>query len=694
MTDVAVRVLLDSPAKPVTTAARVSIVTKAVADQHEWPFDGIAATHQPAGDRYRSIAPGSLSPGKYLLVVRLSKRAPVAQRFEIDKSGLKPGWGFNDRAFAASVSPTKTGSSAGSAGNTPQVTLLEVTLFAEQHVLLMAGKDFPRKLPGDKEGQETGHDPLWFRAAEDRPRFLRISPLLEPSVDVPVSDGAIVITYDLSRLFRSIRVKAQPASDPNAWLEVERLPLGHAPPFPRRPPGIITFYIEIAKIGAESPKTLIEASLFGHAFLAGPILIDTFDRTSSLTDRDHDDRDGRLKDWLAAPPGEDDLEVYPGLMHEDMKKAFAEKSTFRVWGCNPMDIFFALRPARTQTSRNTVFSANLPVRMRSTAEHTRANLLEYFFSRQLRRHGVRGTSSRSFAYCAAAARVLTTTTVIGTAPGFEGSQTLRRINGDQRALMFVPLAASSSPTNAGCWTYYWHEFNGQNQHSGGVQPPFPQLVDGLQFTSLGYLDFTKSIADLKRKRSVRWVTERCLRYGEKIEENERGPFVFYRLPSYFEAYGPTRGDKSVSFNLFPPPSARLIGDTVLTSSSATGGTAGHLYRLGKVKPVRLEFRQHLVTALPSPPGASRPFEFCHFLLYVERDSAEELALFAGADGKTTLCARTTPTGTFTRRVAAIPFFKMRLVAEHASQRVWEPAEELASHAGGVLEHVDTSTFHW
>jgi hypothetical protein len=80
-------------------------------------------------------------------------------------------------------------------------------------------------------------------------------------------------------------------------------------------------------------KAVLEISIFSHAFVEGPVLINTSDESGSKTDRDPKDVDGRTKDFNASmgktgPP--DALQTFVNN--------FDPSGHFRVYGCNVQDV--------------------------------------------------------------------------------------------------------------------------------------------------------------------------------------------------------------------------------------------------------------------------------------------------------------------------------------------------------------------
>jgi hypothetical protein len=82
--------------------------------------------------------------------------------------------------------------------------------------------------------------------------------------------------------------------------------------------------------------SVLEVSIFSHAYVFGPVLINTSD-TSTTTDRDPKDMDGRPKDFNS-DMGDS---TTPNALKEFIKK-FDKTGHFRVYGCNAQDVLRAV----------------------------------------------------------------------------------------------------------------------------------------------------------------------------------------------------------------------------------------------------------------------------------------------------------------------------------------------------------------
>ena len=104
--------------------------------------------------------------------------------------------------------------------------------------------------------------------------------------------------------------------------------------FKENQPGIMSitdFYAAIRSIGGDEPGTLVEASIFSHAYYQGPILVNSDDNLpeqhapGGLGLRDPNDKDARArKDFFLM--GDSQLSLFRG--------AFTSKGLVWIWGCN------------------------------------------------------------------------------------------------------------------------------------------------------------------------------------------------------------------------------------------------------------------------------------------------------------------------------------------------------------------------
>jgi len=86
---------------------------------------------------------------------------------------------------------------------------------------------------------------------------------------------------------------------------------------------IVHVYGYIQDLGVAAAGSLLRLDIFSHAWVGGPIMINTFETAafSSTTTRDPGDKDGRSKDFDSM------------ARVADLKKAFASGGTAKMWGC-------------------------------------------------------------------------------------------------------------------------------------------------------------------------------------------------------------------------------------------------------------------------------------------------------------------------------------------------------------------------
>ncbi len=96
--------------------------------------------------------------------------------------------------------------------------------------------------------------------------------------------------------------------------------------------GAVDIYTYLSEVGASRPKTLIDFSVFSHAWQGGPILFNTVSQTqrAGKLERDDKDLDMRANQDFTSPNVD---------RWDDMKKAFAPGSNIHIWGCFATTIF-------------------------------------------------------------------------------------------------------------------------------------------------------------------------------------------------------------------------------------------------------------------------------------------------------------------------------------------------------------------
>lgn len=131
---------------------------------------------------------------------------------------------------------------------------------------------------------------------------------------------------------------------------------------------IVNVYHSVRK----APRgSVLELSVFSHAFVDGPVLFNT--SAGAGTRRDPNDTDGRAAIDFQPDMGEDGAPNAAAL--EEFKNGFAASGSFRVWGCNIQDIVLTIPPTGGT------------VKQRSLIMSTVRQVVEEAFARQLRKGG-------------------------------------------------------------------------------------------------------------------------------------------------------------------------------------------------------------------------------------------------------------------------------------------------------------------
>jgi hypothetical protein len=107
----------------------------------------------------------------------------------------------------------------------------------------------------------------------------------------------------------------------------------------RTPLSIVDVYHSVRKAARGS---VLELSIFSHAFVDGPVLFNTPGPAAGSTQRSSTDTDGRAAIDFRPDMGESGAANAKAL--EEFQKGFAPTGSFRIWGCNIQDIVVTLRP--------------------------------------------------------------------------------------------------------------------------------------------------------------------------------------------------------------------------------------------------------------------------------------------------------------------------------------------------------------
>jgi hypothetical protein len=104
------------------------------------------------------------------------------------------------------------------------------------------------------------------------------------------------------------------------------------------PLSIVNVYHSVRKA---PPGSVLELSIFSHAFVDGPVLFNT-PATPGSTRRSPDDTDGRAAIDFQSDMGENGTTNVNAL--DEFRNAFAATGSFRIWGCNIQDIVMTIPP--------------------------------------------------------------------------------------------------------------------------------------------------------------------------------------------------------------------------------------------------------------------------------------------------------------------------------------------------------------
>ena len=309
-------VVKDEAGKAITDA-RVALVPEATRTGKEFPYAAIAATHTHAADGKYDPAPAIAgAEGGWVLIVTRKDRSPVVQPLALKKHKEElvvstPGGRVATLVLSAEVAKV--------AGNTVRRVTFVVTLHPSSKLVFVAGTDYFSK-------GVTHRD-----FAESRMRILR--------TDKKIDDGTIQVLFACderahvflalpssgSKLVEIARKQIGPRTILEGNVE-DILPGRDHQKDPAKDVAVVQFYKYLAQLGKDEPKSVREAGLFSHSWPGGPILYNTDEGAafSSAAGRDPNDLDARVKDFNATNTAG----------WADMKKAFADKALFRVWGCS------------------------------------------------------------------------------------------------------------------------------------------------------------------------------------------------------------------------------------------------------------------------------------------------------------------------------------------------------------------------
>jgi len=139
---------------------------------------------------------------------------------------------------------------------------------------------------------------------------------------------------------------------------------------------IVDVYHSVRKAPAGS---VLELSIFSHAFVDGPVLFNTSAGTGNR--RDPNDTDGRAAIDFQPDMGENGAANAHAL--DEFRNAFASTGSFRIWGCNIQDIVETIPPGGGS------------VKQRCLIMSTVREVVDAAFTRQIRRGGATATLLRA-----------------------------------------------------------------------------------------------------------------------------------------------------------------------------------------------------------------------------------------------------------------------------------------------------------
>ena len=303
-----------------------------------WRFDGQYDTHKHRANGFYVLDAGTVGqsypsgtvldpvPGKWLLSVQAPGATPVVQRVTLKAARgvlrATPGWDDHpsDRGQSAKARTAATVDMAyfakgANKGIPAEHTLITVVTLPRREVVFLCGVDYEVVYKGGRELPLGYSQPLpgtqFEIFAESRRADLATGDRI---------DSATRVTFLNART--GIRSTTVPAK--GGWLTVDLESTATARA-DRSCIGILDLYGYLDSVGASWPGTIREVGIFSHAWVGGPILHNTDDRSGSSVERDADDHDGRPKDWN--PSG-----VMTSFLH--LKAAFSSDAILKTWGCN------------------------------------------------------------------------------------------------------------------------------------------------------------------------------------------------------------------------------------------------------------------------------------------------------------------------------------------------------------------------
>lgn len=527
--------------------ATVSIVERSAVGDITWPYNALPFTHtHHQNGFYRALSgkpddePGA---GEWLLVVSLGGKSPVVQRITLkDKGGIliiEAGWGVAATKQLAHTALTVSivnydQVSGASAGAQAKRSRIIVRLLPRMELVSMGCAD---RAGGRLQG--TRYDAY----AKGRANLLH--------ADGELNDGVIHTLFTVMSRTKEVLVKSRsPSADDWIVVGLEKgaeVKKGTKRPDTPNEQSIVDFYRHLHYVGKGAPGTVLEAGIYGHAYIKGPIVWNTSDRAVPITARDPRDLDGRNKDWVA---GAEVISWYP-----DMRDAFMpDRGSLRVWGCNHMphtlmEIAAAKQKIDKKAPRNEFFQVTLPIgRENLTLDHLKRNVAQFIVSTRVGHTLEFGDAAGIVAYCGAACQSLQLP-CWGAPPGMGANLGFR----SQQPIMFI----QDQPKTENDIPMRWYEV---------------EFGQAFKRDKQNYIDFNEM-----RKAPLPdpgWATERYIIYHDDNLDQQ-----ILRLPSGLEVYRKPRDE-------YKDPTPMTLG-----------GVTGHLYVAPLARVKHVQDRDHRILML-------------------------------------------------------------------------------------------------
>ena len=179
--------------------------------------------------------------------------------------------------------------------------------------------------------------------------------------------GTLTQLQDPTRFVEWSEIRDAKAAAPTTWGKDDE------------PPAIVSIVNVYHSVRKAPANSVLELSIFGHAFVDGPVLNNTAAPPRGSTMRTPDDSDGRAAIDFQPNMGE------PGAANEhalqEFKASFPPNGSFRVWGCNVQDIVDTVPPEGGARRRCLVRNTVLEVEEALLQQLRRAGTTGKFFNK-------------------------------------------------------------------------------------------------------------------------------------------------------------------------------------------------------------------------------------------------------------------------------------------------------------------------